>query len=329
MSPERDGPVTSTTLVGGPSGQCSSRWRRRSPVVGHDVGRGQHEDGDAREEADQPAVAVAVDHDAAGGRDGGGGFDHPADRGGRRAQPAARPHQHLAVVGIAGAESVPDPLVDEDRTPAGDDLGDGGADPLGRSCGGRGHRGPRRTGPSGRPSDAAASGQTGRTSGGRSTGASGRWGGGAPGPAAVRSRRRKTSLVAASREVPALGPLAGPAGQPRPTAGQAPAQPAELRGGREPGPGAPEPRPAGEAEAPDAARVRAGVAPAQLEQQVVQRDADRADLPARPAQRRGLGQLPRRRVLLVEQRREDGADRARRTPTRRRGRRPGGRRGRR
>src|SRR5207344_2542888 len=90
---------------------------------------------------------------------------------------------------------------------------------------------------------------------------------------------------------------------------QATAEPADLRGCGEAGSGAPEPRPAGEAEAAGPPRVHAGVALAQLQQQVVQRDADRADLPAGPAQRRGLGQLPRRRVLLVQERREDGTDR--------------------
>ena len=259
---------------------------------GHDVGRGQHEDGDAWEQADQPAVAVAVDHDAAGGRDGGSRFDHPADRGGRLAQPAGRPHQHLAIAArIAAAESVPDALVDQDRAPAGDDLGDGGADPLWPSCGGRGHRGPRRTGPSGRSSGRRRPARPGAPP------ADGR-----PAPADGGAAARRDPLRSgagggrppwSSRELPALGPLAGPAGQPRPAAGQAAAQPAELRGGGEPGPGAPEPRPPGEPEAPSAPGVGAGVALAQLQQQVVQRDADRADLPARPAQRRRLGQLPR------------------------------------
>ena len=48
---------------------------------------------------------------------------------------------------------------------------------------------------------------------------------------------------------------------------------------------------------------------AQLEQQVVQRDADRAGLPAGAAQRGGLGQLPGRVVVGVQQRRQHRADR--------------------
>ena len=96
MSPERDGPVTSTTLVGGPAGQRSAMAaehvagrppRCRAPARTNTATRGSRL-------TKRPGRAVSTTI-AAGGGDGRRRLDHADRRRGRRLQPTPGPLQRV------------------------------------------------------------------------------------------------------------------------------------------------------------------------------------------------------------------------------------------
>ena len=232
MSPDRDGPVTSTTLVGGPAGQRSAWWRSTSPVGGHDVGRRQRRTRATRGSrlTNRPVAVACRPRSLPVAAMPAVASTTPDHGRGRRLEPTARPFQ-------------PRLLVRRCRLGRVIDVASRRADRARRRGRGRGRRWLqrwRRRRPRGsvrwtwppRASNAAAqrsaSGavgdvQAGTRPAGRPRQRSGRRAGrGAPGPrrSAAGPGSPPWSVTAAVTAPPGPGPGPGPTRQPSPVAGR-------------------------------------------------------------------------------------------------------------